>query len=117
MTAFRRGMSQIRGAGIKDRIPSLGETPRITHYRLRHTIVIQLQEFDLEVVLAVQIMNLIQRYITRMARSRDETIRAQSLPDHPLVDYGRYAMERIRARSLPDHPLVDYGRYAMERMT
>lgn len=63
---------------------------------LRQTIVMSVQEeYDVEAMLAEQMLMLIERFNARIARRRGEINRVRALPDHPLVDYGRYILERM----------------------
>ncbi|GKD84251.1 hypothetical protein Tco_1351090, partial [Tanacetum coccineum] len=50
---------------------------------------------DEESCLEEQILNLMHRFADRFTRRRLEINRLKSLPNHPLIDYGRYALERM----------------------
>ncbi|GJS51349.1 hypothetical protein Tco_0624711 [Tanacetum coccineum] len=52
-----------------------------------------LQEaLDEEACLEEQILSLMHRYADRFTDRRPEINRLNSLPDHPLIEYGRYAL-------------------------
>ncbi|GJV86771.1 retrovirus-related pol polyprotein from transposon TNT 1-94 [Tanacetum coccineum] len=58
--------------------------------------VLTLQEaHDEESCLEEQILSLMHRFLDRFTRRRPEIDRLMTLPDHPLIDYGRYAIERM----------------------
>nr|GEW00853.1 TraB domain-containing protein [Tanacetum cinerariifolium] len=63
---------------------------------VRLTVLMALQEaHDKEYCLEEQMLNLMHRFTYRFTRRRPEIDRLKSLPDHPLTDYGRYALERM----------------------
>ncbi|GJU02006.1 hypothetical protein Tco_1112344 [Tanacetum coccineum] len=63
---------------------------------VRLTILMALQEtHDEESCLEEQMLSLMHRFANRFTTRRQEINRLNSLPDHPLIDYGRYALVRI----------------------
>nr|GEV40921.1 hypothetical protein [Tanacetum cinerariifolium] len=59
-------------------------------------VLMALQEaHDEESCLEEQMLNLMHRFVDRFTRRRPEFNRLKSLPDHPLIDYGRYALGRM----------------------
>ncbi|GJT78736.1 hypothetical protein Tco_1045461 [Tanacetum coccineum] len=63
---------------------------------VRLTVLMALQEaHDEESCLEEQMLNLMHRFADRFTRRRPYINRLKSLPDHPLIDYGRYALERM----------------------
>ncbi|GKB54461.1 hypothetical protein Tco_0905214, partial [Tanacetum coccineum] len=63
---------------------------------VRLAVLMALQEaHDEESCLEEQMLSLMHRFTDRSTRRRPEINRLMSLPDHPLVDYGRYALERM----------------------
>nr|GEY68801.1 hypothetical protein [Tanacetum cinerariifolium] len=59
----------------------------------RLTILMALQEaLDEEACLEEQILSLMHRFADRFTDRRPEINRLNSLPDHPLIEYGRYAL-------------------------
>ncbi|GJU82111.1 transposase, MuDR, MULE transposase domain protein [Tanacetum coccineum] len=60
------------------------------------TVLMALEEaHDEESCLEEQMLNLMHRFADRFTRRRPEINMPKSLPDHSLIDYGRYALERI----------------------
>ncbi|GKC75358.1 hypothetical protein Tco_1126132 [Tanacetum coccineum] len=60
------------------------------------TVLMSLQEaHDEESCLEEQMLNLMHRFADRFTRCMPEINRLKSLPDHLLIDYGRYALERM----------------------
>ncbi|GJT72152.1 zinc knuckle CX2CX4HX4C containing protein [Tanacetum coccineum] len=63
---------------------------------VRLTVFMSLQEaYDEESCLEEQMLNLMHCFADRFTRHTLEISRLKSLPDHPLIDYGRYALERM----------------------
>ncbi|GKA54512.1 hypothetical protein Tco_0753461 [Tanacetum coccineum] len=63
---------------------------------VRLTVLMTLQEaHDEESCLEEQMLSLMHRFADRFTRRRPEINRLMSLPDHPLIDYGHYALERM----------------------
>ncbi|GKB72862.1 hypothetical protein Tco_0934274 [Tanacetum coccineum] len=63
---------------------------------VRLTVHMALQEaHDEESCLEEQMLSLMHRFADRFTRHRPEINRLMSLPDHPLIDYGRYALKRM----------------------
>ncbi|GJV71476.1 hypothetical protein Tco_1491471 [Tanacetum coccineum] len=63
---------------------------------VRLTVLMALQEaHDEESCMEEQLLNLMHRFTDRFTRRRPEINRLKSLPDHPLIDYDRYALERM----------------------
>ncbi|GJZ85201.1 transposase, MuDR, MULE transposase domain protein [Tanacetum coccineum] len=59
-------------------------------------VLVSLQEaYDEESCLEEQIVNLMHRLADRFTRRRPKIYRLKSLPNHPLIDYSRYALERM----------------------
>ncbi|GJZ63817.1 hypothetical protein Tco_0620238 [Tanacetum coccineum] len=68
---------------------------------VRLTVLVSLQEaYDEESCLEEQILNLMHRFANRFTRRRQEINKLKSLPDHPLIDYGRYALERMTSTDM-----------------
>ncbi|GJS12559.1 hypothetical protein Tco_0407031 [Tanacetum coccineum] len=63
---------------------------------VRLTVLMALQEaHDEDSCLEEQMMSLMHRFADRFTRRRPEINRLKSLPDHPTIDYSRYALERM----------------------
>ncbi|GKB91700.1 hypothetical protein Tco_0963972, partial [Tanacetum coccineum] len=50
------------------------------------------EALDEEACLEEQILSLMHRFADRFTNRRPEISRLNSLPDHPLIEYGRYAL-------------------------
>ena len=60
---------------------------------VRLTVLMALQEaHDEEACLEEQILSLMHRFADRFTNRRPEINRLNSLPDHPLIEYGSYAL-------------------------
>nr|GFB93297.1 hypothetical protein [Tanacetum cinerariifolium] len=60
---------------------------------IRLTIIMALQEaHDEETCLEEQILSLMHRFADRFTNRKAKINRLFSLPDHPLIEYGRYAL-------------------------
>ncbi|GJU63619.1 hypothetical protein Tco_1245454 [Tanacetum coccineum] len=60
---------------------------------VRLSVLAKLQEaFDEEDILADQILTMMHRYADRFTNRRVEINNLMVLQDHPLVDYGKYAL-------------------------
>ncbi|GKB35808.1 hypothetical protein Tco_0880750 [Tanacetum coccineum] len=68
---------------------------------VRLTVFMALQEaHDEEFYLEEQMLNLMHRFADRFTRLRPEINMLKALPDHPLIDYGRYALERMTGANM-----------------
>ncbi|GJT14989.1 hypothetical protein Tco_0873695 [Tanacetum coccineum] len=64
---------------------------------VRLTVLMVLQEaHDEEACPEEQILSLMHRFADRFINRRPKTNRLNSLPDHPLIEYGRYALGCMR---------------------
>ncbi|GKD17216.1 hypothetical protein Tco_1206374 [Tanacetum coccineum] len=60
---------------------------------VRSTVLMALQEaHDEEACLEKQMLSLMHRFTDRFTNRRPEINRLMTLPDHPLIEYGRYAL-------------------------
>ncbi|GKB08451.1 hypothetical protein Tco_0836735 [Tanacetum coccineum] len=60
---------------------------------VRLTVLMALQDaHDEEACLEEQILSLMHRFADKFTNCRLEINRLNSLPDHPLIEYGRYAL-------------------------
>ncbi|GKD58345.1 hypothetical protein Tco_1295854 [Tanacetum coccineum] len=60
---------------------------------VRLTVLMALQEaLDEEACLEEQILSLMHRFADRFTNRRPEINRLMALPDHPLIEYDRYAL-------------------------
>ncbi|GJU15355.1 hypothetical protein Tco_1143321 [Tanacetum coccineum] len=60
---------------------------------IRLTVLVALQEaHDEEACLKEQILSLMHRFANRFTNRRPEINRLMTLPHHPLIEYGRYAL-------------------------
>ncbi|GKC36715.1 hypothetical protein Tco_1399385 [Tanacetum coccineum] len=63
---------------------------------VRLTVLMALQEaHDEESCLEEQTLSLMHRFTDKFTNRRPEINRLMALPDHPLIDYGRYALESM----------------------
>nr|GEX80729.1 hypothetical protein [Tanacetum cinerariifolium] len=68
---------------------------------IRLSILAKLQEaLDEEDILADQILTMMHRYADRFTNRRDEINNLMVLQDHPLVDYGKYALGCMRGADM-----------------
>ncbi|GKC58485.1 hypothetical protein Tco_1086083 [Tanacetum coccineum] len=68
---------------------------------VRLTVLMALQKaHDEESCLEEQILGLMHRFADRFTSRRPEINRLMSLPDHPLIDYGRYALDRMTGANM-----------------
>nr|GEY20916.1 transposase, MuDR, MULE transposase domain protein [Tanacetum cinerariifolium] len=97
-------------------------------------VLVKLQEaLDEEAISEEQILTLMHRFVDRFTNRRVKINNLMVLQDHPLIDYGKYALgcmteadiqkftnRRVKINNLmvlQDHPLIDYGKYALGCMT
>ncbi|GJS64076.1 hypothetical protein Tco_0678640 [Tanacetum coccineum] len=60
---------------------------------VRLTVIMALQEaHDEEACLEEQVLSLMLRFANRFTNRRPEINRLMTLPDHPLIEYGRYTL-------------------------
>ncbi|GKC69905.1 hypothetical protein Tco_1115788, partial [Tanacetum coccineum] len=63
---------------------------------VRLTVLMALQEArDEESCLEEQMLSLMRRFADTFTNRRPEINRLMTLPNHPLIDYGHYALERM----------------------
>nr|GEW69986.1 DNA helicase [Tanacetum cinerariifolium] len=115
-------------------IPKNGSLEESLVENVRLTVLMKLKEaLDEYAILKEQILALMHCFADRFTDRRVEINNLMVLHDHPLIDYGKYALEcmtwadmkkftdrRVEINNLMvlhDHPLIDYGKYALECMT
>nr|GEW17515.1 transposase, MuDR, MULE transposase domain protein [Tanacetum cinerariifolium] len=82
----------------------------------RLTIIMALQEaHDEEACLKEHILSLMHCFADKSTNCRPEINRLMTLPDHPLIDYGRYALERMTGADMRNASYLKMARDELSR--
>ncbi|GJY65644.1 hypothetical protein Tco_0467882 [Tanacetum coccineum] len=83
---------------------------------VRLTVLMALQEaHDEEACLEEQILSLMHHFADKFTNRMPEINRLITLSDHPLIDYGRYALERMAVEDMRNASYLKMARNELLR--